>query len=147
MNARWTIAWLFLAGFIVSALLAIPVHARPGMPHAVALQYLRDVGVAYAGPLGIIVPAMYAARNRLAALNRQQSVFAVFVAAAWALVPIAVGVYAVWYPDPGDLASILQNFNTAAIPINGVLVAVLATLFPKGCDHADTPPSAPLAAA
>jgi hypothetical protein len=142
MNARWAIAWLFLAGFIVSALLEIPVHARLGMPQDVAWQYLRDVGVAYAGPLGIIVPAMYAARNPLGELTKQQSAFALVVATAWALVPIGVGVYAAWYPDPSDLGAMVQSFNTAAIPINGVLVAVLATLFPKPCDHADTSPSA-----
>lgn len=143
MDARWIMAWLFLGGCVVSALLTIPLYGRPAMVPEIALLYLRDVGIAFAGPLGIVIPALFAQQTPFSAIGRQQAVFAVVVSILWSLVPVAIGLYASFAPHIDDLQSILTNFNTAAIPANGVLVAVLAALFPKAGKPAASAGAAP----
>jgi hypothetical protein len=131
MDTRWGMVWTFLLGAVVSGVLTLPLMMRPGVVSDVAWSYLRDVGTVYAGPLGIMVPALLTRRTPFSAISRQQGAFALVVTVLWNIVPVGIGLYGAFAPHIDQLETILKNFNSAAIPLNAVLVAILAALFPK----------------
>ena len=135
MNPRMMIAWIFLAGALISAAMVLRLYVRH-FSEADIIAYLKGIGSLYSVPLGIIVASMFGANIPTLTVSRASATFAIACTIAWNLFPIAVGAYGA-FTDAGLFVQLSGHLTDAAIPVNAAVTGILSSLFPKSKDQRD----------
>lgn len=129
MNTRLAIAWIFLAGALISVAMVVQLYVRH-FAEADIVAYLKGIGSLYSVPLGIIVASMFGAVIPTLTLSKSTAAYAVTCAIAWNAFPIAVGAYGA-FTDAGMFVQLSGHLTDAAIPVNAAITGILSSLFPK----------------